>query len=254
MSQERINKQIDNLLLMQTLADEAKRLGFDKDATFKARVEQFQEKLLTETVLQRLDEEASREFEQKRASFLERAREQYLVNKAHYQTPKEVRVSHVLVEAKSRSSEEALAKIKAIRERAVAGEPFDKLAETMSDDTSARTNKGDLGFFGTGRMDPAFEAAAFALTKPKEISEPIRSAFGWHIIRLEEMKPIRQLTFEEASYELMEKLKTQYSSTRQQQYMAQLYDRSKVKWNEAAVVGLKKTVDPSVYKLPEQLR
>ena len=252
MSQERVNKEVDTLLKIRTISEEAKRGGMDKDPAYKLRVQQYAERLLAEMMIARVEEEASGEFDQKQASFRERAREQYLVNKTQFQTPKEVNASHILVDTKARSADDALARIKDVRKRVMAGEPFEKLAEMESDDATAKQNKGKLGFFGPGQMDPAFEAAAYALKNPMEVSEPIRSQFGYHIIRLEEIKPSRQLTFEEAAPELMEKLKQQYVGTRQQQILGKYYDPSKVKWNEPAVVALKKTVDPAVYRQPEQ--
>ena len=254
MSQNNINKVINDLLRVRTVAEEAKKRGLEKDPVLKLRVEQYTEKLLQDLIVQRVEEEANREFEQKRTAFAERAREQYLVNKSRYQKPKEVRASHILMDTRKRNPDEALAKIKVLRERALAGEPFGKLAEANSDDPSARNNKGDLGFFGPGAMDPAFEAAAFALKTPSDISEPVKSQFGWHIIRLEDTTPPKQLTVDEAMPDLMETLRAQYVGTRQQQVVGAYYDQSKVEWNEAAVVALKKGIDPSVFKVPEQTK
>jgi peptidyl-prolyl cis-trans isomerase C len=252
MNQGNITKVINDLLRVRTVAEVAKKRGLEADPIYRLRVAQYQEKLLQEAMLQRVEEEANREFEQKRAAFTERAREQFLVNKGRYQRPKEVKTSHILVDTRSRNAEQALAKIKVLRERALAGEPFDKLAEANSDDPTAKANKGDIGFFGPGRMDPAFESAAFALKKPMEISEPIKTQFGWHIIRLDDTKAAVQLTFEEALPDLMETLRAQYVVTRQAQVRDSYYDPSKVKWNEPAVVGLRKTVDPAVFKQHEQ--
>ena len=252
MAQARINSEINTLLQIRSVANEARKHGFDKDPSFKLRVEHYAERLLTEMLNARIDEEAGREFEQKKDGFIGRAREQYLVNKSQFQAPKEVKASHILVEMKTRTADDALAKVKALRVRAIAGESFETLAETSSDDPTARSNKGSLGFFGPGRMDPAFEAAAYALKNPMDISEPVKSQFGYHIIRLEEIKPPRQLTFEEAQGELMEKLRAQYVDQRRQQILAGIYDPSKVNWNEAAVISLKKTVDSSVFRAVEK--
>ena len=200
----------------------------------------------------KIDEESAKEFESKRSIYLERAREQYLIAKQQFQTPAEVKASHILVEGKGRTPEEALAKVTAIRARIVAGESFETLAEANSDDPTAKQNKGSLGFFGPGRMDPAFETAAFALKKPGELSEPVGSRFGYHLIRLDDIKPPRQLAFEDVSADLMEKLKGQFLETRRAQVLAVTYDPARIKWNEAAVVGLKKKVDPALYKVPIQ--
>jgi peptidyl-prolyl cis-trans isomerase C len=252
MSQERINKEIENLLRTRTIANQAKRLDLDNDPIFKMRLAQYAERLLTEAVGAKIDADSAKEFATKRAIYLERAREQYLVNKQQYQAPAEVKASHILVGLKSRTAEEALATTKALRTRVLAGESFETLAEANSDDPSAKQNKGSLGFFGSGRMDPAFEAAAFALKKPGELSEPVKSRFGYHLIRLDDIKPARQFAFEEVSTDLMEKLKAQYLETRRAQVVQSYYDPERVKWNEPAIAGLKKTVDPAFFKIPTQ--
>lgn len=252
MSQERINKEIDYLLRTRTIANDAKRKGLDNTPTLKARVALYAERLLMEAVLANIDTDSGKEFDARRATFLERAREQYLINKQQYQVPAEVNVSHILVDVKKRTSVEALAKAKALRARILAGESFESLAEENSDDGSAKRNRGSIGFFGPGKMDPAFEAAAFALKRQGEFSEPVLSKFGYHLIRLDGVKPSRQLTFEEVSNELMEKLKVQFLENRRAQVIQSMYDPASVKWNEPAVAGLKVTVDPALFKIPTQ--
>jgi parvulin-like peptidyl-prolyl isomerase len=91
---------------------------------------------------------------------------------------------------------EAKDKAEAIRKRILAGEDFAAVAKAESDDTVSGAKGGDLGEFKKGMMVPPFEAAAFAL-KPGDISEPVQSPFGYHIIQiqshvtksLEEVKP-----------------------------------------------------------------
>lgn len=252
MSQERINKEVDNLLRIRALANEAKRQGLDNDPTYKTRVALYAERLLTEAIAAKIDVESLKEFEARRATYIERAREQYLINKQQYQSPPEVKASHILIDWKNRTPEEALEKAKVLRARIVAGASFESLAEAESDDPSAKQNKGSVGFFGPGMMDPAFEAAAFALKMSGEIGEPVKSQFGYHIIRLDERKARRQLAFEEVSPELMEKLKTQFLETRRAEVVRSTYDPARVKWNEPAVVSLRKTVDPALFKVPSK--
>ena len=72
----------------------------------------------------------------------------------------------------------------AVAERLKKGESFASVAAAVSTDTSNNFNGGDLGWFGKGQMDKAFEKAAFALTTPGQISAPVQSSFGWPIIQL----------------------------------------------------------------------
>jgi parvulin-like peptidyl-prolyl isomerase len=85
------------------------------------------------------------------------------------------------------TDEQALAKAQDIRKRLVAGGDFSAIAKTESDDTGSAQKGGDLGEFHRGMMVPPFEQAAFSL-KIGEISEPVKSPFGYHIIVVQEHK------------------------------------------------------------------
>lgn len=94
----------------------------------------------------------------------------------------EVNASHILVKDE--------AKAKEIADKLAKGGDFAALAKENSEDPGSKDNGGNLGFFGHGQMVPEFETAAFALEKGK-ISAPVKSAFGFHIIKLED-KRMRQ--------------------------------------------------------------
>jgi parvulin-like peptidyl-prolyl isomerase len=79
-------------------------------------------------------------------------------------------------------------KAQGLLERVKKGENFEKIASEFSDDTGSKVNGGDLGWFGKGRMDPAFEAAAFALQKGQTSNELVKSQFGYHIIRVDDRR------------------------------------------------------------------
>ena len=111
--------------------------------------------------------------------------------------PGEVHARHILKLTNRVSDEQQLARIKNSIDsisnilKTVPGADFAERAKAESDDGSAK-NGGDLGWFGGGRMVPEFEEAAFAL-KDGEISEPVKTAFGWHIIQRLESRPVRPL-------------------------------------------------------------
>ncbi len=109
----------------------------------------------------------------------------YNDNKDNYKKNPSSRFDYVKFEIKpSEADEQAVLKqVNEIHERAVSGEDFAELAREYSTDASNADQGGDLGFFGKGRMVPEFEAVAFEL-KPGEISEPVKTNFGWHIIKL----------------------------------------------------------------------
>lgn len=105
---------------------------------------------------------------------------------AEFSIPKKVRASHILKRLGKEASPEEEAKLRGemdkIAARARKGEDFAKLARTQSEDFS-KDKGGDLGFFARGDMVPAFASAAFSLPEG-QISDPVRSAFGFHIIKV----------------------------------------------------------------------
>ncbi|MBR1609097.1 MAG: peptidylprolyl isomerase [Kiritimatiellae bacterium] len=118
--------------------------------------------------------------------------------------PERVRASHILVKVDAGASEEeaaaAKAKIDSLRERALAGEDFAALAAENSDCPS-KARGGDLGEFGHGQMVREFDVAAFA-QPVGEIGEPVKTQFGWHIIKVTDKIPAKTVAFEDVKEEL----------------------------------------------------
>lgn len=105
----------------------------------------------------------------------------------------EVEVSHIMVRVRD-SQDEARAKdvVFSVYEQLQAGVPWNDLCRQFSDDPSTKEQGGKLKPFGTGGMAgvPEFEAAAFELVRPGDISDPVRTQYGWHIVRLEKKTPL----------------------------------------------------------------
>ena len=94
------------------------------------------------------------------------------------------RAAHILVEVNDKlNDEQAQAKLVAVQKRLEQGEDFAALAKEVSDDSGSAGEGGDLGFAGPGVYDPAFEEALYALDE-NAVSAPVRSEFGWHLIKL----------------------------------------------------------------------
>jgi peptidyl-prolyl cis-trans isomerase C len=136
-------------------------------------------------------------------------KEHYLANKKEYVVQEKVDADHILLSTRERSEEEALAKAKAALDRLKSGEDFGLLARELSDDEGSGARGGKLGAFGRGAMVPSFEEAVFALREPGELSDPVKSRFGYHIIKLNKYVPEKQLSLEEATTRIRPKVQSQ---------------------------------------------
>jgi peptidyl-prolyl cis-trans isomerase SurA len=108
-------------------------------------------------------------------------------------SPGEVKVAHIMVavpeESDSLRKAEAEKKINDIYNRLKKDEVFDTLARKMSDDQYSARNNGELPWFGSGQMVPEFEEAAFAIANTGDICKPVKTFYGWHIIKLIDRRP-----------------------------------------------------------------
>lgn len=137
----------------------------------------------------------------------------YTENSALYKTTEERRVSHILIEF---GDDEAAAKAKA--EALVSelnnGADFAELAVENSADTFSAENGGDLDFITQGMMDPAFDDAAFALASVGDVSDVVETEFGYHLIKLTELKPEEVTPLAEVSEEIRAQLATDKATDR----------------------------------------
>ena len=132
--------------------------------------------------------------------------EMYQERQADFGAAEERHVRHILIEVAGNAGGDKLAAAKAkadaLAKQLRAGGSFEKLASENSDDIGSAKKGGDLGFLGRdGMMDPAFADVAFALKKG-EISEPVKSAYGYHIIKLDDIKAGQQRSFTEVRAQL----------------------------------------------------
>ena len=120
----------------------------------------------------------------------------------------EILVSHIMIftsKGEEAQNKKAKVTIDSIYQRVLAGDDFGTLAKTYSQDKGSSVKNGELPWFGTGRMVPEFETAAFALKNVGDISQPIQSEYGWHIIKLMDKKGLA--AFDELKADLERKVK-----------------------------------------------
>jgi foldase protein PrsA len=114
----------------------------------------------------------------------------------------EIKARHILVKDEKTALE--------VKQKLDAGEKFEDVSNTYSTDEAAKAAGGDLGWFGPGAMDPVFEEAAYALNKD-EISAPVQTSFGYHVIQLTDKK--EKKSFEEMKEQMEKELKSSKLTT-----------------------------------------
>ena len=175
-------------------AEFARRMAYARD---KALLDQY------------LDQEA------KKAVTPEASRKLYEETVKGLTPEQEVRARHILVESED-EAKKAHARVKG-------GEDFAKVAAELSKDPGSKTDGGDLGFFTKDRMVEPFAEAAFKL-EPGQVSEPVKSQFGWHVIRVEEKRTKPVPTFEETR----EQVEAYLGRKAQQDLIVGLREKAKV--------------------------
>ncbi len=134
------------------------------------------------------------------------------------------RAAHILIEVNAKVNEaQAKAKIEEVEARLAKGESFEALAKEFSQDPGSANNGGDLGYAGPGVYDPAFEKALYALNKD-QVSAPVRTDFGFHLIKLLGVEAPEVPSFASLKDKLTRELKTQQVEQRFVEATKQLED------------------------------
>ena len=166
-------------MILVSKAAEDKKLGDGPD--FKRKVEFARKKLLMENLLQSVGKEALTD---------EAMHKVYDEAVKQVGEEKEVHARHILFRAQAgdeKAGKEAEDKIKAVIVRLKKGEDFAKVAGEVTEDPSGKANGGDLGYFTKEQMVPEFSEAAFKLDKG-QISDPVKTQFGWHVLKVEDTR------------------------------------------------------------------
>lgn len=214
---------LEELIKKELIYQDAKKKGLHRDKKLKKEVEEFKKMALIKSVLEK-------EVDEKAKIDPKEVREFYDNHPYEFMVGVEVRASHILVD----SEEDA----RNILQRIKHGESFSVLAKEFSKDKGSAKNGGDLGFFGRGRMVPEFERVAFSL-KTGEVSNPVQTRFGYHIIKLTDRKEGRLGDFEEVKNAIARQLTIEKQKNLFNSYIEKLKKDYKTEIYETELKALK---------------
>jgi peptidyl-prolyl cis-trans isomerase SurA len=171
-TKENINEYLNLYTNFKLKVKEAEAMGLDTSASFKKELEGYRKQLA-------------------QPYLTEKSLTDQLTKEAYERMKEEINASHILItvspDAEPKDTLAAYNKLMDIRKRALNGENFEKLAVEYSQDPSAKQNKGNLGYFTAMQMVYPFESAAYN-TKKGEISMPVRTRFGYHLIKVNDRR------------------------------------------------------------------
>lgn len=210
---------VENFVMEELFVQEAEKTGIAKNPEFMTELENQRRQLLARTFLK---EKVESQLSPKTV------RSYFDKNKTQYRTD-EVRAFHILLKTKAEADEVA-AKAKAAKN----DDEFKALAKKYSTDPSVAQNMGDLGFFSRSRMIPEFANAAFKMKKG-EVSGPVQTPFGFHVIKLVETKQGQDAEFDSVEPRVKNDLRGEMTT----KLVDDLKKSRNVKINDSSINSLK---------------
>lgn len=212
----RVNNLLQSLLISSQLAADAREAGFDKDKVVVDRMRLAAEMELADAWLSHYVKTRST------ADFETLAHEYYLLYGKTILSSAKVDVTHILISTKERSDSDARELVDTIYAQLLETPAvFDQFVIEYSEDPSAASNKGKFKNVKKGDMVKEFEAAAFALQQG-EISKPVKTSFGYHIIRLDGYTKPQQMEFSEVKERLIAMQREKHNERVKQDYLDRL--------------------------------
>jgi len=230
---ERKRQFIENLVVNDLLYAEGTQAGYDKDPEITRQVDDLRRRLVVQRVM--------RKYQAPSAVTDEQVKAQYDQNPALYSTS-QVHASHILVKDED-SARQLLAEVKAHPEK------FADLAREKSTDTVSAKKGGDLGTFSPGRMLPEFDKVAFAL-QPGEISDVVKTQYGYHIIMVTERKDGEPRPFDQVKEHIRAALRNKMVQDQVQGHLDELKKTADLKIDENALARVAPPPPASPATLP----
>lgn len=235
-SAERVARTVEGILVTKTLAAQARQAGIHEEAAVKAEIASATEKILARHRTERAEAAMTV------PDLAKRAEELYKSDLRKYSEKDIVHAMHILIDARCRSADAAKARALEARAEIAAGKPFAEVARKYSDDPSAAKNGGDLGPILLDNLSPPFVEAALAL-KPGELSEPVLTNFGYHVIRLESVKKGRQYSFGEVRESIIAEAREDWMKQQRKVFVEKITADPQLKLELDAIQALKTNLD-----------
>lgn len=207
---------LEKLIDREIMLLEAEKAGIEKREDVTRKIEECRRGVILEAFMSQIlagkdevtDEEAKKYYEE---------------HKDEFQLGERIKVRHIVVKTLEEAQE--------IKKRLERGEDFAELARKYSISPAAKWG-GDLGYIQRGQVGKEFEKAAFSLKKPGDISDIVKTTFGYHIIKLEDRKPPQQLSFEEVKDKIKNRLKEEKRNKILEEYLEKARKSYKIEVNE----------------------
>ncbi len=230
---EKFKTKVEQLYLTKALSHRARQENLGGEPADQARLQLMEDRYYS---LLALNKEVSKDL----PDFEDVARLEYDSNKEKYQTRDEIEASHILIGTHNKKPKEALKSAQEVLAKLNKGEKFAVLAKGFSDDPSVKINNGYLNRFGKKDIASQFWDAAFGM-KENEISKPIKTRYGYHLIKLKNKYPSRQKTFDEAKQPIIEKLKKKYLQTKREEVFEGLKQDNQMQIDEVKLKAFVET-------------
>ena len=224
---------VENMIMNDLLFEEGQKAGFDKEPDVERQIADLRKRLVIQKVMRQYQTPPTISDEQVKAY--------YDQNPSLYSTT-QIRASHILVKDED-TAKQILADVRAKPER------FAELAKEKSTDTTSAQRGGELGMFGQGRMVPDFERVAFAL-KPGDISDVVKTQYGYHIITVTERKEGEQKPFDQVKEQIRAALRNKGLQDQVQGHFEALKKEASVTIDDAALARV--TPPPAPAGMPPQ--
>lgn len=202
---------LDSIISQKLLYAEASKLNFDEDPNIQKQLEDARKEILIKAYLKKEIEDTVKVTD-------EDAKKYFDANKDRFKEPEKISLAHILVDNEA-EAKDILAKLKG-------GADFAALAKEKSKDAS-KEKGGELGFIAKGQTAPEFEQAAFALA-PGQISDVVKTQFGYHIIKAAERQPEKLMAYDDIKDQLKQMMLSDKQKESFEMLLKDLKDKNKV--------------------------